>query len=93
MLVTEAHEYGESAAMKTFLKSAKEHADGGNAFGGLAMLENPSVVPEFLLQSGLNMMDPEAIKFGLKVLTTVRCNWRRNRWHSIWRPGRRCAWS
>ena len=65
-------DYGESEDMKTFLTNANKYIkEDGNSMGGFkALAENPQVAYEFLLQSSLNMLDPEAIKEGLKVFTT-----------------------
>lgn len=65
-------DYGESEDMKTFLTNANKYIkEDGNSMGGFkALAENPQVAYEFLLQSSLNTLDPEAIKEGLKVFTT-----------------------
>lgn len=65
-------EYGESEEMKTFLKSANKYIqEDGKWWGGFkALAENPSVAFEFMLQSGVNLLDEEALKSGLKVITT-----------------------
>jgi hypothetical protein len=64
-------EYGESEEMKSFLADAKKYISEGNQMGGFkALAEHPSAAFEFMLQSGIGLMDPEAIKEGLKVFTT-----------------------
>ena len=64
-------EYGESEEMKAFLDDAKKYISEGNQFGGFkALAQHPSAAFEFMLQSGIGLMDPEAVKEGLKVFTT-----------------------
>lgn len=65
-------DYGESEDMQNFLTSANKYIkEDGNSMGGFkALAENPQVAYEFLLQSGLNNLDPKAIEEGLKVFTT-----------------------
>lgn len=64
-------EYGESEEMKAFMTDAKKYISEGNQFGGFkALAQHPSAAFEFMLQSAIGLMDPEAIKEGVKVFTT-----------------------